>query len=90
MALLLGELLGQPDFGLELVLGAQEHLRRPVAGAHAVEVPNPTAEMVIFRELIEAHHFQSARAALPIASWRGGRPTRRWAAGPGRARNAAA
>ena len=42
MALLLGELLGQPDFGLELVLGAQEHLRRPVAGAHAVEVPNPT------------------------------------------------
>ena len=39
----------------------------PGRGAVGVEVPNPTAEMVIFRELIEARDFQNARAALPIA-----------------------
>jgi S-DNA-T family DNA segregation ATPase FtsK/SpoIIIE len=39
----------------------------PGRGAVGVEVPNPTAEMVIFRELIEARDFQGARAALPIA-----------------------
>ena len=42
MALVLGDVLRQPDFNLELVVGSQEHLKRPVAGAHAVEVPNPT------------------------------------------------
>jgi DNA segregation ATPase FtsK/SpoIIIE, S-DNA-T family len=39
----------------------------PGRGAVGVEVPNPTAEMVVFRELIESRDFQSARAALPIA-----------------------
>ena len=39
----------------------------PGRGAVGVEVPNPTAEMVIFRELIESRDFQGARAALPIA-----------------------
>jgi DNA translocase FtsK/SpoIIIE-like protein len=39
----------------------------PGRGAVGVEVPNPTAEMVGFRELIEARDFQGARAALPIA-----------------------
>lgn len=39
----------------------------PGRGAVGVEVPNPTAEIVSFRELIEAKDFQSARAALPIA-----------------------
>jgi S-DNA-T family DNA segregation ATPase FtsK/SpoIIIE len=39
----------------------------PGRGAVGVEVPNPTAEMVTFRELIEARDFQGARAALPIA-----------------------
>ena len=39
----------------------------PGKGAVGVEVPNPTAEMVAFRELIESRDFQSARAALPIA-----------------------
>jgi DNA segregation ATPase FtsK/SpoIIIE, S-DNA-T family len=39
----------------------------PGRGAVGVEVPNPTAEMVYFRELIESREFQSARAALPIA-----------------------
>ena len=42
MALVLGDVLRQPDFNLDLVVGSQEHLKRPVAGAHAVEVPNPT------------------------------------------------
>jgi DNA segregation ATPase FtsK/SpoIIIE, S-DNA-T family len=39
----------------------------PGKGAVGVEVPNPSAEMVAFRELIESRDFQSARAALPIA-----------------------
>ena len=39
----------------------------PGRGAVGVEVPNPTAEMVTFRELVEARDFQGARAALPIA-----------------------
>jgi S-DNA-T family DNA segregation ATPase FtsK/SpoIIIE len=39
----------------------------PGRGAVGVEVPNPTAEIVSFRELIEMKEFQSARAALPIA-----------------------
>ena len=38
----------------------------PGRGAVGVEVPNPTAEMVSFREVIESREFQSARAALPI------------------------
>ena len=39
----------------------------PGRGAVGVEVPNPTSEIVAFRELIETRDFQSARAALPIA-----------------------
>ena len=39
----------------------------PGRGAVGVEVPNPTPEMVGFRELIEHPDFKSARAALPIA-----------------------
>lgn len=39
----------------------------PGKGAVGVEVPNPNAEMVAFRELIESRDFQNARAALPIA-----------------------
>ncbi len=39
----------------------------PGRGAVGVEVPNPTPEMVGFRELLETRDFQSARAALPIA-----------------------
>jgi DNA segregation ATPase FtsK/SpoIIIE, S-DNA-T family len=39
----------------------------PGKGAVGVEVPNPTSEMVTFRELIESPEFKSARAALPIA-----------------------
>ncbi|HKO15025.1 MAG TPA: DNA translocase FtsK, partial [Gemmatimonadaceae bacterium] len=39
----------------------------PGRGAVGVEVPNPTAEIVSFRELVETREFQSARAALPIA-----------------------
>jgi len=39
----------------------------PGKGAVGVEVPNPTAEMVAFRELIESRDFQGVRAALPIA-----------------------
>ena len=39
----------------------------PGRGAVGVEVPNPIAEMVSFRELVENREFQSARAALPIA-----------------------
>ncbi len=38
----------------------------PGKGAVGVEVPNPTAEVVTFRELVESREFQSARAALPI------------------------
>ena len=39
----------------------------PGRGAVGVEVPNPSPELVAFRELIEAKEFQHARAALPIA-----------------------
>src|SRR5579885_2804459 len=39
----------------------------PGRGAVGVEVPNPTSEIVSFRELIETRDFASARAALPIA-----------------------
>jgi S-DNA-T family DNA segregation ATPase FtsK/SpoIIIE len=39
----------------------------PGRGAVGVEVPNPTPEIVAFRELVETREFQSARAALPIA-----------------------
>jgi S-DNA-T family DNA segregation ATPase FtsK/SpoIIIE len=39
----------------------------PGRGAVGVEVPNPTSEMVYFRELIETRDFHSARMALPIA-----------------------
>ena len=39
----------------------------PGKGAVGVEVPNPVAEMVAFRELIESREYQTARAALPIA-----------------------
>jgi len=39
----------------------------PGRGAVGVEVPNPTPEMVAFREMIESRDFQQARAALPIA-----------------------
>jgi S-DNA-T family DNA segregation ATPase FtsK/SpoIIIE len=39
----------------------------PGRGAVGVEVPNPTSEIVGFRELIESPEFKSARAALPLA-----------------------
>lgn len=39
----------------------------PGRGAVGVEVPNPSSEIVSFRELIETRDFASARAALPIA-----------------------
>jgi S-DNA-T family DNA segregation ATPase FtsK/SpoIIIE len=39
----------------------------PGKGAVGVEVPNPNAEIVAFRELIESREFQGIRAALPIA-----------------------
>ncbi len=39
----------------------------PGRGAVGVEVPNPTSEIVWFRELLESPEFQKARAALPIA-----------------------
>jgi S-DNA-T family DNA segregation ATPase FtsK/SpoIIIE len=39
----------------------------PGRGAVGVEVPNPTAEVVGFRKLIESEEFKSARASLPIA-----------------------
>jgi S-DNA-T family DNA segregation ATPase FtsK/SpoIIIE len=39
----------------------------PGRGAVGVEVPNPVAEVVAFRELLESREFQHARAALPIA-----------------------
>ncbi|MEO7456655.1 MAG: DNA translocase FtsK [Gemmatimonadaceae bacterium] len=38
----------------------------PGRGAVGVEVPNPTPEMVGFRELVEHADFKSARAGLPI------------------------
>jgi S-DNA-T family DNA segregation ATPase FtsK/SpoIIIE len=39
----------------------------PGRGAVGVEVPNPHAEIVSFRELLETKEFKNARAALPIA-----------------------
>ena len=39
----------------------------PGRGAVGVEVPNPTPEMVGFRELIDCAEFRGARAALPVA-----------------------
>jgi len=39
----------------------------PGRGAVGVEVPNPSAEIVAFRELVESREYQNARAALPIA-----------------------
>jgi len=39
----------------------------PGRGAVGVEVPNPTAEIVAFREMIESREFQNIRAALPVA-----------------------
>ena len=39
----------------------------PGRGAVGVEVPNPTSEIVAFRELIEVREFSGVRAALPIA-----------------------
>jgi len=39
----------------------------PGKGAVGVEVPNPTPEMVAFREILESADFRNARAALPIA-----------------------
>ena len=39
----------------------------PGRGAVGVEVPNPTAEVVGFRKLLESEEFKSARASLPIA-----------------------
>ncbi|MGV3710675.1 MAG: DNA translocase FtsK, partial [Gemmatimonas sp.] len=39
----------------------------PGRGAVGVEVPNPNAEMVVLREVIESSDFRTARAALPIA-----------------------
>jgi len=38
----------------------------PGRGAVGVEVPNPNAEIVAFRELLESPAFSGARAALPI------------------------
>ena len=38
----------------------------PGRGAVGVEVPNPTPEMVAFRELLESREFTAAR----IARWR--------------------
>jgi S-DNA-T family DNA segregation ATPase FtsK/SpoIIIE len=39
----------------------------PGRGAVGVEVPNPVPQLVPFRQMIEAHEFQHARMALPIA-----------------------
>ncbi len=39
----------------------------PGKGAVGVEVPNPTPEMVAFREMMDSREYQHARAALPIA-----------------------
>jgi purine catabolism regulator len=42
VSLTLGELVSQRDLGLELVTGPSRCGRRPVAGAHAIEIANPT------------------------------------------------
>lgn len=39
----------------------------PGRGAVGVEVPNPTPEIVLLRDVLESREFQQARAALPIA-----------------------
>ncbi|MGK2960729.1 MAG: DNA translocase FtsK 4TM domain-containing protein [Gemmatimonadaceae bacterium] len=39
----------------------------PGKGAVGVEVPNPKAEMVAFREMLESPEYRDIRAALPIA-----------------------
>ncbi|HEY9515459.1 MAG TPA: DNA translocase FtsK [Gemmatimonadaceae bacterium] len=39
----------------------------PGRGAVGVEVPNPTPEIVAFRDMVESREYQGARAALPIA-----------------------
>ncbi len=39
----------------------------PGRGAVGVEVPNPSPEMVVLREVLDSRDFQQARAALPIA-----------------------
>jgi len=41
-AFVLGDLLGQRELGLKLLSGGDEALRRPIAGAHAVELEAPT------------------------------------------------
>lgn len=55
---------------LALAMRAQSiRVVAPIPGKAAVgiEVPNPSPEIVGFRELIESPEFQNARAALPIA-----------------------
>ena len=49
----------------------------PGKGAVGIEVPNPSPEVVTFRELVESREFQTARAALPIGLGKDleGRPT---------------
>ena len=39
----------------------------PGKGAVGIEVPNPSPEMVAFREIVESPEYHSARAALPVA-----------------------
>ncbi|HYW49934.1 MAG TPA: DNA translocase FtsK, partial [Gemmatimonadaceae bacterium] len=39
----------------------------PGKGAVGIEVPNPSPEMVAFREIVEHPEYNSARAALPVA-----------------------
>jgi S-DNA-T family DNA segregation ATPase FtsK/SpoIIIE len=39
----------------------------PGRGAVGVEVPNPSPEMVVLREVLESAEFKQARAALPVA-----------------------
>ena len=39
----------------------------PGKGAVGIEVPNPTPEMVSFREIVEHPEYNTARAALPVA-----------------------
>jgi S-DNA-T family DNA segregation ATPase FtsK/SpoIIIE len=39
----------------------------PGKGAVGVEVPNPTPEMVFFREVVESQQFRASKAALPLA-----------------------
>ena len=39
----------------------------PGKGAVGIEVPNPTPEMVAFREIVEHPEYNLARAALPVA-----------------------